>query len=95
MKNHDATIDQRLLNDHHCVRVADFAIALQNFANSKVLKNDKRLVLKFGINQGPIVSGVIGEFNPQYSLFGETLNLAKEVCLKSKRGKIMVTGIAQ
>jgi len=83
MKKHDATINQRLLKYHHCVGVADFAIALQNFAMSKVLKNDKRLVLKLGINQGPIVSGVIGEFNPQYSLFGETLNLAKEVCLKS------------
>jgi len=86
MKKYDATINSRLLNEHHSVRVADFAIALQNFAENKVLKNEKRLVLKIGINKGPIVSGVIGDFNPQYSLFGETINLAKEVCLKSKFG---------
>jgi class 3 adenylate cyclase len=73
------------------VRVVDFAIALQKFARSKVLKNDRRLILKFGINQGPIVSGVIGEYNQQYSLFGKTLNLAKEACLKSTSGKILVT----
>ena len=36
--------------------------------------------IKFGISQGPIVSSIIGEFNSQYSLFGETLNLAKEAC---------------
>jgi class 3 adenylate cyclase len=71
--------------------VVDFAIALQKFARTKVLKNDRRLVLKFGINQGAIVSGIIGEYNQQYSLFGKTLNLAKEACLKSTSGKILVT----
>lgn len=69
----------------------DFAIALQNFAKSKILRNDRRLSIKFGISQGPIVSSIIGEFNPQYSLFGETLNLAKEACQESSSGKILVT----
>lgn len=60
----DAVIEQRLLNTHHSVRAVDFAIALQNFAKSVVLKNERRLSIKFGINQGPIVSGVIGEIKP-------------------------------
>jgi hypothetical protein len=50
LKKHDAKIDQRILNDHHSVRVADFALALKNFAKTKVLKNNKRLVLNVGIN---------------------------------------------
>lgn len=73
------------------MRVVDFAFVLQDFARSKVLKNDKRLSIKFGINEGPIVSVVIGEFKPQFSLFGETLNVAKEVCRRSNHGKIMLT----
>ena len=60
-----------------------------------MLKNDRRLSIKFGINQGPIVSGVIGEIKPQYSIFGETLNSAKKICMKSANNKILVTASVQ
>lgn len=49
LKQQDA-IDHRLQNTHHSVRVVDFAIALQNFARSKVLINNRRLTIKFGIH---------------------------------------------
>lgn len=95
LKLNENNIEQRLLTTHPSVRVVDFAFVLQDFARSKVLKNDKKLAIKFGINEGPIVSAVIGEFKPQYSIFGETLNVAKEVCQRSNYGKIMLTAGVQ
>ena len=91
LKLNDAAFDQALFNTHHSARVVDFAIALQNFARTKVLKDNRRLVIKFGINHGSIVSSVIGEYKPQYSLFGETLEMAKEACAGSKKNQILVT----
>jgi hypothetical protein len=45
----DANLDHRLMNSHHSVKVVDFAMTLQHFLKTKVLKNDKRLKMKFGI----------------------------------------------
>ena len=87
----DTNLDHRLINSHHSLRVVDFAMMLQHFLKTKVLKNDKRLKMKFGICQGPIVSAVLGEIKPQFSLFGKTLNLAREACLKSTANRILVT----
>jgi len=56
-----------------------------------VLIGDRRLVIKFGIHKGPIVTGVIGEYKSQYSLFGETLKVAKEACAKSSINRILVS----
>ena len=50
IKLNDSAIDQKLLGTHHSVRVVDFAFALQEFARSKVLKNDKKLSIRFGVN---------------------------------------------
>lgn len=85
------SVDTRTLGVHHSVRVIDFAMALNNFASNKKLKNDLKLKLRFGVDQGQIVSGVIGEIKPQFSLFGDTLTTAKQICRESSDGKILIT----
>ena len=41
LKSVEKKIDQRLLNRHHSVRVADFAIELQNYVKGAVLKGGR------------------------------------------------------
>jgi class 3 adenylate cyclase len=36
------------------------------------LKNGKTLEIKIAIHTGPVISGVVGETKPQYSLIGDT-----------------------
>ena len=50
LKMNDSTLDHRLINSHHSVRVLDFALALQNYLKTYMLINNKKLFLKFGIN---------------------------------------------
>jgi class 3 adenylate cyclase len=57
-------MDQRLLNKHHSVRVADFAINILNFIKRQTLKDGQRVKVKIGIHSGKVISGVVGENKP-------------------------------
>lgn len=48
------------------------------------LKNGKNLVVKIGIHTGPVISGVVGETKPQFSLIGDTVNKTSRVCSKTQ-----------
>ena len=60
-------------------------------AEKKILKNGKKCGLKIGIHSGEVVSGVVGETKPQFSLIGETVNKASRVCSKCPYRKILVS----
>ena len=40
-------------------------------------------MLKIGIHSGEVISGVVGENKPQFSLIGDTINKTSRVCSKS------------
>ena len=44
------------------------------------LKSGKNLEVKIGVHTGSVISGVIGETKPQFSLIGDTVNKASRVC---------------
>ena len=44
------------------------------------LKNGRHLEVKIGIHTGPVISGVVGDTKPQFSLIGDTVNKASRVC---------------
>ena len=75
-------IDSRLLGSHHSVRVVDFACVVQQYANTISLKNGEKLSVKIGIHTGEVISGVVGETKPQFSLIGDTVNKTSRVCSK-------------
>ena len=47
--------------------------------------------VKIGIHTGKVISGVVGENKPQFSLIGDTVNKAARVCSKCDSKKICVS----
>ena len=83
LKSAEKKIDTRLLNRHHSVRITDFAMEIANYVKTVYLKNGKNLEIKVGIHTGPVISGVVGETKPQFSLIGDTVNKSSRVCSKT------------
>lgn len=80
LRSAEKKIDARLLNRHHSVRVTDFGVEVANYVKGVYLKNGKHLEVKIGIHTGPVISGVVGETKPQFSLIGDTVNKTSRVC---------------
>jgi class 3 adenylate cyclase len=91
LKYAEKKIDARLLNRHHSVRVTDFAMEACNYAQTIYLKNGKRLEVKIGIHTGLVISGVVGETKPQFSLIGDTVNKTSRVCSLTTPLKVTVS----
>ena len=91
LKSAEKIIDARLLNRHHSVRVTDFALEIQKYVKMIFLKSGKAIEVKIGIHTGKVISGVVGETKPQFSLIGDTVNKTSRVCAKSKSSIVSVS----
>lgn len=80
LKSAERKIESRLLNRHHSVRVTDFGIEVVTHSKNVFLKGGKNLEVKVGIHTGPVISGVVGDTKPQFSLIGDTINKTSRVC---------------
>ena len=47
--------------------------------------------VKIGIHTGDVISGVVGETKPQFSLIGDTVNKSSRVCSKCPHNKILIS----
>jgi class 3 adenylate cyclase len=73
----------------HADRIADLALAMQEAMASRVSSVD--LVLRVGIDTGPVVAGVIGRSRFGYDLWGDTVNTASRMESHAPPGTIQVT----
>lgn len=91
LKSAEKKIEARLLNRHHSVRVTDFAMEIASFVKTQYLKSGKILEVNIGIHSGPVISGVVGDTKPQFSLIGDSVNKTSRVCSLTQPHKVSVS----
>jgi class 3 adenylate cyclase len=75
---------------NHAERIIRLALALHDAAANMTL-GDKPLLLRIGVNSGPVVAGVIGESRFAYDLWGDTVNTASRMESLAPVGAIRIT----
>lgn len=51
-----------------------------NFVRTIFLKSGRPLEVKVAVTTGPVVSGILGDVKPQFSLIGDTVTKVKHMC---------------
>lgn len=78
-------------DEDHTARVADMALAMRGALESLGTHGQEALRMRYGINVGPVVAGVIGRRKFSYDLYGDAVNTAARMESHGIAGEIQVT----
>ncbi len=76
---------------HHVEAIADMALDMQRAIARLSQEQDRSLMIRIGINAGPVVAGVIGRKRFVYDLWGDAVNIASRMESQGEPGGIQVT----
>lgn len=86
-------VPDRCLGPEGAEKVALFAIETIQLANDFRTSDGAKVVIRAGINSGPLVAGVVGAKRPQYTVFGDTVNDAAHMESTSEKMRIQCTDV--
>ncbi|XP_061664578.1 adenylate cyclase type 4-like isoform X2 [Syngnathoides biaculeatus] len=75
----------------HVRAMVEFAIALMGKLELINTHSFNSFKLRIGINQGPVIAGVIGAHKPQYDIWGNSVNVASRMDSTGVLDRIQVT----
>jgi len=83
----------RCLGSEAAEHVAVFALELIELVKNFSMDDGSQILIRAGINSGPVVAGVVGTNRPQYTIFGDAVNAAARMETTSETMKIQCSEV--
>ncbi len=71
--------------------IANMALDIMNSADGWKYPDSRPYQFRIGIHNGPVTAGVIGTKNYRYDIWGETVQIASQLCTQGLPSQIQVS----